>query len=177
MHQTRKLLSLTFKRQWLKIVADEQMHTQTRVNNKYLENTQNKKEPKVCQKQKQEGKKKGGIPEDIIFSRKFFITDQENNTKIVQCKFLRKKQKWELMLSIKALWLPSCCKYVIFRLQTNIYVHLWKKKNQQVSTIPFNGSTKLIPVGVVHSHAHWAHFAKESRVKAQISIHNSMNEK
>lgn len=36
---------------------------------------------------------------------------------------------------------------------------------------------KLIPVGVVHSYAHWAHFAKESRVKAQISIHNSMNEK
>lgn len=131
MHQTRKLLSLTFKRQWLKIVADEQTHTQTRVNNKYLENTQNRKEPKVCQKQKQEGKKKGGIPEDIIFSRKFFITDQENNTKIVQCKFLRKKQKWELMLSIKALWLPSCCKYVIFRLQTNIYVHLWKKNKWQ----------------------------------------------
>lgn len=64
-----------------------------RVNDKYLENTWNRKKPKVCQKQKQESKKKGGIPEEILFYRKFFIVDQENNMEIVQCKFLRKKNK------------------------------------------------------------------------------------
>lgn len=40
------------------------------------------REPEVCQKQKQESKKQGRAPEEIILYRNFFIIAQENTWKL-----------------------------------------------------------------------------------------------